>query len=180
MGALDILINNAAFVGTSELSGWSVDFEQQETASWERVFYLNVTLPFALVQQFSKLLQQSSHASVINIGSIYGVVAPDMSLYVDLPMGNPAAYAASKAGIIHLTRWLASALAPQVRVNTITPGGIWRNQADKFCERYNAKVLLGRMASEADLRGAIMYLASDLSSYVTGHNLVVDGGWTVI
>ncbi len=93
-------------------------------------------------------------------------------------MGNPAGYAASKGGLIQLTRWLATVLAPDVRVNAITPGGIWRDQPETFREQYVARTPLGRMGTEGDLKGAAAYLASNLSAYVTGQNLIVDGGWT--
>jgi len=93
-------------------------------------------------------------------------------------MGNPAAYSASKGGLIQLTRWLATTIAPDIRVNCISPGGVWRNQPDEFVKRYEAKTPLRRMATEEDLKGIIAYLASDLSTYVTGQNIVVDGGWT--
>ena len=106
--------------------------------------------------------------------------APDWNLYEGTSMNNPAAYGASKAGLIQLTRWLSSQLAPQVRVNSISPGGIFRNQEKEFVKRYESKTPLGRMATEDDLKGAIAYLASDLSKYVTGQNLSVDGGWGVI
>jgi len=93
-------------------------------------------------------------------------------------MGNPAAYAASKGGLLQLTRWLATVLAPDIRVNAISPGGIWHNQPESFLEKYVMLTPLRRMATEEDLKGAIAYLAGDLSTYVTGHNLIVDGGWT--
>ena len=93
-------------------------------------------------------------------------------------MGNPSAYAASKGGLVQLTRWLATVLAPKVRVNSISPGGVFRDQPDEFCQRYIERTPMRRMATEEDLKGAIAYLATDLSSYVTGHNLIVDGGWT--
>ena len=102
-----------------------------------------------------------------------------MALYDGTDLGNPAAYAASKGGLLQLTRWMATVLAPSVRVNAITPGGIWRQQPDRFVRRYEASTPLGRMANEEDFKGAVAYLASDLSGYVTGHNLVVDGGWTI-
>jgi NAD(P)-dependent dehydrogenase (short-subunit alcohol dehydrogenase family) len=114
---------------------------------------------------------------VINIASIYGLYGPDWSLYENTRMGNPAAYAVSKGGMIQLTRWLSTTIAPHVRVNTISPGGIFRNQPDEFVQKYNRKVPLGRMATEEDFRGAIGFLASDLSAYITGQNLMVDGGW---
>jgi NAD(P)-dependent dehydrogenase (short-subunit alcohol dehydrogenase family) len=106
------------------------------------------------------------------------MVGPDLSLYEETNLGNPAAYAATKGGLLQLTRWLATVLAPDVRVNAISPGGVWRNQPEDFLKRYVAKTPLRRMATEEDLKGAVAYLASDLSAYVTGHNLVVDGGWT--
>jgi NAD(P)-dependent dehydrogenase (short-subunit alcohol dehydrogenase family) len=93
-------------------------------------------------------------------------------------MGNPAAYAASKGGLIQLSRWLATTLAPSIRVNCISPGGVLRDQPEIFVKRYEAHTPLGRMATEDDLRGAIAYLATDLSAYCTGHDLVVDGGWS--
>ncbi len=93
-------------------------------------------------------------------------------------MNNAAGYAASKGGLLQLMRYLSTLLAPRVRVNAISPGGVWRSQPEAFHERYRARTPLGRMATEEDLTGAVAYLASDLSTYVTGHNLVVDGGWT--
>jgi len=93
-------------------------------------------------------------------------------------MANPSGYGASKGGLLQLMRHLATVLAPEVRVNAISPGGVWRQQPEAFHDRYRARTPLGRMATEEDLKGAAAYLASDLSSYVTGHNLIVDGGWT--
>ena len=132
-----------------------------------------------MVQAAKDAIEASGHGSVIFFASHYGLVGPDMSFYEGTSMGNPAAYAASKAGLIQLARWLATVLAPKVRVNCITPGGVWRNQEEGFHKRYVARTPLGRMAIEEELKGAVAYLASDLSAYVTGHNLVVDGGWTV-
>jgi NAD(P)-dependent dehydrogenase (short-subunit alcohol dehydrogenase family) len=101
-----------------------------------------------------------------------------MRLYEGTPAGNPAAYGASKAGLLQLTRYLATVLAPKVRVNAITPGGVLRGQDTRFQERYVSRTPLGRMAVEEDFKGAFAYLASDASAYVTGQNVVVDGGWT--
>lgn len=177
-GVLDILVNNAALVGTSQLQGWAVPFLQQRSDTWRAALEVNLTGPFVLVQACAGALAASGHGSVINIASIYGMVGPDMRLYENTAMENPAAYAASKGGLLQLTRWLATVLAPGVRVNAITPGGVWRNQPEAFYARYVARTPLRRMASEEDLKGAVAYLASDLSAYVTGHNLTVDGGWT--
>lgn len=174
---LDILINNAAFVGSSDLEGWSVPFEQQTISTWRRAFEVNLTAIFELCQGFAPMLKATKRGSIINIASIYGSFAPDWSLYEGVNMGNPAAYGASKGGLLQLTRWLAGTIAPEVRVNSISPGGITREQPEVFIKRYIAKTPLGRMATENDLRGAVAYLASDMASYVTGQNLLVDGGW---
>lgn len=178
LGGLDILIHCAAFVGTSGLSGWAVPFEQQSIDTWRKAMDVNLTAPFALTQAALPWLRASGRGSVIMVSSIYGLVGPDMRLYGDSGLGNPAAYAASKGGMLQFTRWLSTVLAPQVRVNAIVPGGVARGQAEAFVERYTARTPLGRMAVEDDFKGATAYLASDLSAYVTGQALCVDGGWT--
>jgi len=178
-GRLDILVNCAALVGTSELKGWTSDFLTQSSAIWKMALDINLTAPFVLVQSCVPVLKKSPNASIININSIYGVVGPDMRLYRDSDMGSPAAYAASKGGLLQFTRWLAAVLAPDVRVNSISAGGISRNQPVDFQKRYIERTPLQRMGAEEDLKGAAAYLASDLSAYVTGHNLMVDGGFTV-
>ena len=176
---LDILVNNAAYVGSSELSGWIDQFENQSLSTWRSAIEVNLTSAFHLTQKLVPLLKKSDHASVVNIGSIYGVYAPDMSLYQGTNMGNPAAYSISKAGLVQLTKWLSTILAPDIRVNAISPGGIYRSQDESFVSRYVQRTPLARMGSEEDFRGAIVYLASDLSRWVTGQNLMVDGGWGV-
>ena len=176
---LNILVNNAAFVGTSALQGWAVPFEEQTVDTWRCALEVNLTAAFDLCQGLTPLLRAVKGGCVINIASIYGEYGPDWSLYEGTSMSNPAAYGVSKGGLIQLTRWLATTIAPQVRVNSISPGGIARNQPEKFVQRYEAKTPLRRMATEDDFRGAVAYLASDLSSYVTGQNLSVDGGWGI-
>ena len=176
---LNILINNAAFVGTSELQGWGVPFEEQTLETWRRAMEVNLTAVFDLCQGLTPLLKVAKGANIINISSIYGMYAPDWSLYEGTSMSNPAAYGASKGGLIQFTKWLATTIAPNVRVNTISPGGIFRNQPESFVKRYEAKTPLARMGNEEDFRGVIAYLASDMSMYVTGQNLSVDGGWGV-
>jgi NAD(P)-dependent dehydrogenase (short-subunit alcohol dehydrogenase family) len=177
-GRIDILVNTAAMVGTSSLKGWAVPFAQQRADSWRQALEVNLTAAFLLTQACAPALGRSGRGSVINVGSIYGLVGPDLGLYEGTSMGNPAAYAASKGGLFAMTRWLATVLAPKVRVNAVTPGGVLRDQPAPFRRRYTARVPLKRMATEEDLKGAVAFLASDLSAYVTGHNLVVDGGWT--
>lgn len=174
-----LLVNNAAFVGSSDLSGWIGDFEQQTTECWRRALELNLTAAFDLSRGLMARLRESGVGSIINIGSIYGKFGPDYRLYTGTGMGNPAAYAASKGGLLQLTRWLATTLAPAVRVNSISPGGMFRGQPEEFVRRYEERTPLGRMGTEDDLRGVVGYLASDLSSYCTGQDLAVDGGWGV-
>lgn len=177
---LDILVNSAAFVGTSDLEGWVEPFEKQSVSTWRRAVEVNLTAPFLLTQLLAPALRASKNGRIVNIGSIYGLVAPDFRIYEGMSkMGNPAAYAASKGGIDQLTRWLATALAPEVRVNCIVPGGVRAAQDKEFIERYSAKTPLGRMAEPGDIAGALIYLATDLSKYVTGQNIIVDGGWSV-
>lgn len=178
--SLNVLINNAAFVGTSGLQGWVTLLEQQSIDTWCRALEVNLTAAFDLVKGLIPALRTSGNASVINIASIYGNLGPDYSLYEGTTMGSPAAYAASKGGLIQLTRWLATTLAKdKIRVNTISPGGVFRNQPESFVERYCTRTPMGRMATEDDFGGTVAYLASDLSAYVTGQNLMVDGGWSV-
>jgi NAD(P)-dependent dehydrogenase (short-subunit alcohol dehydrogenase family) len=177
--SLNILINNAAFVGTSDLSGWATDFESQTIETWMRALEVNLTAGFDLCKGLSKKLQSSRSGSIINIASIYGSNAPDYSLYEGTNMANPAAYSASKGGLIQLTRWLSSTMAPTVRVNSISFGGLLRNQNQKFIQRYIQQIPLDRMACEEDVKGIICYLASDMSLYVTGQDFIVDGGWSV-
>lgn len=175
---LDVLVNNAAFVGSTDLEGWAVPFEEQKIETWRRAFEVNLTTVFHLSQGLLPKLRVSGHGSIINIGSIYGELGPDWSLYSGTEMGNPAAYGASKGGVLQFTRWLATTIAPSVRVNAIAPGGVERGQQQKFIERYVARTPMGRMAVEDDFRGAVAYLASGLSSYVTGQVLTIDGGWS--
>lgn len=175
---LDVLIHSAAFVGTTRFPGWAEPLERQSLEAWEAAFRVNLGAAFSLTRELAPLLREKGRGSVIYVSSIYGLVGPDISLYEGTSMQNPAAYGASKAGLLQLTRYFATTLAPEIRVNAITPGGIARNQPDSFVKKYEQKTPLGRMGVEEDLKGAAAYLASDLSRYVTGHNLVVDGGWT--
>jgi NAD(P)-dependent dehydrogenase (short-subunit alcohol dehydrogenase family) len=176
-GGLDVLVNCAAFVGATTLDGWAVPFEQQQSAAWRTAFEVNVTAAFELVQEALPFLKRSGKGSVINVSSLYGLVGPDWRLYEGTSMGNPAAYGASKGALTQLTNWLATTLAPHVRVNAMSPGGVWRNQPAEFVERYALRTPLARMATEEDFKGAALFLASDMSSYITGQNIVVDGGW---
>lgn len=174
---LNCLINNAAFVGSSGLEGWVAPLNEQSLDTWRRAIEVNLTACFHLSQGFAPELKSSVGGNIINIGSIYGEYGPDWSLYEGTTMGNPAAYAASKGALIQLTRWLSTTLAPEVRVNSISPGGVLRGQPDQFVERYCLRTPLARMANSDDFSGAVAYLASDMSCYVTGQVLRVNGGW---
>lgn len=179
LGGLDILVHCAAFVGTTRLAGWAVPFEEQTVEAWDPALRVNLTSAFVLAQQTRPALRRSGRGSIILFSSIAGLVGPDNRLYEGTAMQSPAAYNASKGGILQLTRYLAAVLAPEIRVNAISPGGVWRNQPEVFHERYKSRTPLRRMATEEDMKGAVAFLAGDLSAYVTGHNLVVDGGYSI-
>jgi len=155
-----------------------VPFEQQTDEAFDLATRLNLTVPFSLTRRLAPLLRARGNGSVINVSSIYGLVGPNLSLYAGTPMGNPAAYAATKGGLGQLTRYLSTVLAPQVRVNAFAPGGIERGQDGAFVARYEGLTPLGRMATEDDFRGVVTWLAGDGSAYVTGQVIGVDGGWT--
>lgn len=177
LGRLDVLVNNAAYTGASGIPGYAVPFADQSAEAWEAALRVNLTAPFVLSQAaFSALAQHGG--AIVNVGSIYGVVGPQNALYEGTAMGNPAAYGASKGGLAQLTRYLATTMAPAVRVNCLSPGGVARGQAEAFVTRYVARTPMGRMATEEDFKGAFAYLASPASGYVTGQELLVDGGWT--
>jgi NAD(P)-dependent dehydrogenase (short-subunit alcohol dehydrogenase family) len=178
IGACDVLVNNAAFTGTSGVPGYAVPFDEQTDEAFGLALTLNLTAPFSLTRRLAPLLRSGGHGSVINVSSIYGLVGPNLALYEGTRMGNPAAYAASKGGIAQLTRYLATVLAPDIRVNCFAPGGIARGQDETFIERYERLTPLARMATEDDFRGVVTWLASDASAYVTGQVVAVDGGWT--
>ena len=176
-GAIDILVNNAAYPRL-DLPEDPREIEAQGLAHWRANLDVMLTGTFLMTRACAGALRRSGHGSVINMASIYGLLGPDMRLYDDTEMGNPAYYSAAKGGIVQLTRYWATTLAPAVRVNCIAPGGVWRQQPESFHDRYKSRTPLGRMAVEEDLKGAAAFLASDLSAYVTGQVLAVDGGWT--
>src|SRR3989344_5243051 len=159
-GRIDVLINNAGATG-------------KYATDWDQIIQVNLTGTYNCCQIIGEKIESGS---IINISSIYGLVGPDFSLYSgaeynNQPMGVPAGYAASKGGVIALTKYFASLYAPKTRVNCVTPGGIFDNQAEAFITKYSAKTMLGRLANKNEVSGALLYLASDLSSYVTGANI---------
>jgi len=171
------IVNNAAFVGTDTSEGWTTNYNKDSLAAWDSAMSLNLRAPFALCQELEPLLANGS--SVVNVASIYGIVAPSWRIYEGTSMNNPAAYGVSKAGLIHLTKWLSSKMAPTTRVNCVSPGGIERKgQDERFKKEYVLMTHLHRMANEVDVVNAISFLLSEQASYITGQNLVVDGGFT--
>jgi NAD(P)-dependent dehydrogenase (short-subunit alcohol dehydrogenase family) len=176
---LNVLINNAAFVGTSNLTGWNAPFTEQSVETWRRALEVNLVAPFEMCRGMSQLMRVSQGANIINIASIYGQYGPDWRMYENTNMNNPAAYGASKAGLIQLTKWLSTTLAPDIRVNAISPGGVFTGQPNQFVDSYCSRTPLGRMADYGDFRGGVTFLATDLAEYVTGQVLNIDGGWGV-
>jgi NAD(P)-dependent dehydrogenase (short-subunit alcohol dehydrogenase family) len=180
-----VLINNAALDSPpgapAEENG---PFETYPEASWDRVLDVNLKGVFLCCQVIGGRMASYGQGSVINVASIYGVVSPNQSIYEyrrrrGETFFKPVAYAASKSGVLNLTRYLATYWAPRgVRVNTVTFAGVFNGQDDQFLASYTPHVPLGRMAREEEYVGPVVFLASEASSYMTGANLVVDGGWT--
>lgn len=176
-GRLDALVNNAAYA-PSDLLPDGMALTDQTFAQWKAQTAVILDGAFLMSKRCHAALAASGSGCIVNISSIYGAVGPDPKLYRGTSIINEAHYAASKGGIIQLTRYLATTLAPEVRVNCIAPGGLLAEQPDIFQERYTGRTPLGRMAKQEDLKGAMGFLASDLSLYMTGQTLFVDGGWT--
>jgi NAD(P)-dependent dehydrogenase (short-subunit alcohol dehydrogenase family) len=176
-GRLDILVNNAAYA-PNDLPPDGLALARQTLAQWKAQTAVMLEGTFLMTRACAPHLAAHQCGSIISIASIYGLTGPIPSLYEGTDMTNPAYYAAAKGGIIQLTRYWATMLAPSIRANCIAPGGIWRNQPESFHARYQQHTPLGRMATEEDFKGAAAFLASDLSAYVTGQILAVDGGWT--
>tara|TARA_B100000768_G_scaffold179741_1_gene198082 strand:- start:3989 stop:4741 length:753 start_codon:yes stop_codon:yes gene_type:complete len=172
---IDILINNAGYVGTSLIG------KKKENNHFynERYTSLNLTNTIYLTDSLIPLLKKSNSASIINICSIYAFLAFDYNLYKKTKMKTPLAYGVSKAGLMHYTKMLSTTLAPNIRVNSISPGGIYRNQPKNFLKKYLNKTALLRMCHENDVANAAAFFSSELSSYITGQNLIVDGGYSV-
>lgn len=180
LGNADVLINNAA----AKSPGFFEPFETYAAADWNQVMAVNVTGAAFCCQQFGGAMARRGSGAIVNILSIYGIVGPDQRIYEGSEyegraINTPAVYSASKAALWGLTKYLATYWGDKgVRVNAVTPGGAFSGQNEVFVERYAKRVPLGRMAEPGDMAGAVLFLASDASSYVTGHNLVVDGGLT--
>jgi gluconate 5-dehydrogenase len=176
-GQIDILVNNA-------YSGETIPFEEMSIDEFQNGLDSALTSAFLMTREALPLLK--SGGAIINISSIYGIVAPDHSIYGDTDMNNPVHYGVAKSGIIQFSRWIATRYADEgIRANTLTPGGIYNPELksktdyeETFVPNYEESTPMGRMGTPEDLKGAIAYLASDASKWVTGQNIIVDGGWT--
>jgi NAD(P)-dependent dehydrogenase (short-subunit alcohol dehydrogenase family) len=186
-GIPTVLINNAAIdsppSAPAEENG---PFETYPETSWDKVMDVNLKAVYLCCQVFGSAMAKAKKGSIINISSIYGMVSPDQSLY-DYRRKNgqvfykPVAYSASKSGILNLTRYLAVYWAKlNIRVNSLSIAGVFNKQDQHFLESYCARIPIGRMANAVDYHGAVLFLASQSSIYMTGANIVVDGGWTAI
>ena len=172
---IDILVNSA-YPRTKD---WGKKLEDVPFDSWKSNVNNQLGGFFLCCREAAQYMKKQGGGSIINIGSIFGIVAPDFTNYEGTEMTSPAAYAAIKGGIASMTRYLASYYGKyNVRVNVLSPGGVFDNQPKVFVDRYCQKTPLSRMANAPDVVGAAVFLASDASCYVTGHNLVVDGGLT--
>ena len=170
---IDIIVNNAGYIAENKKD------KKQKLIYDEEYIKLNLNNTIYLTQSLVPNLKKTKHGSIINICSIYSSLAYDYNLYKGTTMKNPLAYGVSKAGLRHYTKMLSTLLAPKIRVNSISPGGIFRNQPSKFIKRYLLKTPLGRMGHENDIANAVVFFSSELSSYITGQNLIVDGGYSV-
>lgn len=180
VGNVTALICNAA----TKSDNFFAPYEEFPLGDWDEVMATNLTGPMLCAQVFGAPLAAVGKGSIVNVLSIYGIVAPDQriyegSLYEGRPINTPAVYSASKAGLWGLTKYLASYWgAAGVRVNAVTPGGVFSGQNDRFVENYSRRTMLGRMAKAEEIAAAVAFLVSDSSSYVTGQNIIVDGGLT--
>ena len=179
-GVPHVLLNNAA----AKSVNFFEPFETFDLDEWNEVMSVNLTGAMLCAQVFGGAMAERGSGNVVNTLSIYGIVAPNQRIYegseyLGRAINTPAVYAASKSGLWGLTKYLAAYWGHcGVRVNAVTPGGIFSGQNDTFVKNYSAQTPLGRLAQADDMANAMCYLASDAAKYVTGHNLVVDGGWT--
>jgi NAD(P)-dependent dehydrogenase (short-subunit alcohol dehydrogenase family) len=176
-GRIDGLINNA-YPRTED---WGLKFEDVPPNSWRKNVDMQLNSYFVCSQEALKIMADQKSGSIVNIASIYGVVGNDFTLYEEYQGTSPAAYSAIKGGLINFTRYLASYYGRKgVRVNCVSPGGIYDDQPASFVSRYEAKVPMGRLGTPQDVAPVVTFLLSDEAQYITGQNLIVDGGWTAI
>lgn len=183
-GAIDVLHNNAA-TKSRDVRAFFAPFEDYSSEVWREVMGVNIDGMFLMAQAVGRhMVARGRGGAVIQTASIYGLVGPDARIYegsdyLGGPINTPAVYAASKAAVVGLTKWLATHWAAHgIRVNCLVPGGVSSGQNSVFAEHYASRVPMGRMARADEMVPALLYLASEASSYVTGQVLAVDGGWT--
>jgi NAD(P)-dependent dehydrogenase (short-subunit alcohol dehydrogenase family) len=178
-GRVDILINNAGFTNQSKSANFDASFENFPLEDWNAIMNVNLTGAFLGCQVVGKHMVDNGKGSIINIASLYGVVSPNHKMYPGTGISQPVAYSVSKHGVVALTKYVATLWAEKgVRVNALTPGGIFNGHEGLFLERFKQLNPIGRMSDKTELRGGIVFLASDASSHMVGHNLIIDGGWT--
>ncbi len=183
-GRLDILVNSAALDPKFDPNAAAVSgaFEDFPLAAWQQAMDVNLTGAFLCCQAAAPHMLAAGRGVIVNLCSIYGLAAPDQRLYQrpgQPPRYKPVYYTVTKAGILGLTKYLAAYYAGRgIRVNALTPGGVFNGHEDDFVQAYSARSVLGRMAEKDEMNGALLFLCSDASAYMTGANLVVDGGWT--
>jgi NAD(P)-dependent dehydrogenase (short-subunit alcohol dehydrogenase family) len=176
-GKIDGLVNNA-YPRTKD---WGNRFENIEYESWKQNIDLQLNSYFLFCQKTLVHMKEQQFGSIVNIASTYGVVSPDFTVYEGTDLTSPAAYTAIKGGLINFTRYLASYFGKYgIRANCVSPGGIFDNQNPIFVKNYEHKVPMKRMGRPTDIAGPVSFLLSDDASYVTGHNIMADGGWTCI
>jgi NAD(P)-dependent dehydrogenase (short-subunit alcohol dehydrogenase family) len=182
---LDILVNSAALdpkFDPGRAGAQTNSFENYSLEAWNQALEVNLTGMFLCCQAVMPPMLEQGKGVIINISSIYGLVGPDQRIYQreGVPaLYKPVYYSVTKAGVLGLTRYLATYYAGRnIRVNTLTPGGVYDDHDESFVQAYSTRAVLGRMARKDELNGALLFLASDASSYMTGANLVLDGGWT--
>jgi len=178
-GRIDILVNNAGFTNTTLSSDFSKPADTFPLEAWDAILQVNLTGSFLGCKSVGARMLKQRAGSIINIASLYGVVSPNHPIYRDTGISQPVAYSVSKSGIIGLTKYLGTLWAKEgVRVNCLTPGGVFDQHKDPFLQRFNELNPIGKMLDKRELRGGLVFLASDASSHVVGHNLIIDGGWT--
>jgi 2-deoxy-D-gluconate 3-dehydrogenase len=184
-GRIDILVNNAAIDPKFDREGQDQHgntFEGFPFGAWQQAMAVNVTGMFLCAQAVAAPMRDARRGVIVNVSSTYGLVGPDQRLYQregQPPQYKPVTYTVSKAAALGLTKYLATYFAgTEIRVNALTPGGVFADHDEEFVRRYSARTVLGRMAEADEIAGALLFLVSDASSYMTGANLVVDGGWT--
>lgn len=185
-GRVDILINNAAMTveSSSKVAGYFNAFEDYPLALWEQALRVSLTGAFLCSQAVGKQMKAQGRGVVLNIASDVGVISPDHRIYKadgdypGTPFNTPASYAVAKAGLISLTRYLATYWAPTIRVNALSPAGVYNNHDERFVKRLTQLIPMGRMAGKDEYKGAIVFLVSDASAFMTGFNVVMDGGRT--